>query len=224
MGQKVSPIGLRVGVNRDWSSTWYADKKDFAKFLKEDNTIRKFIKKKYYNCSISSIDLERADKKLVVNLRTAKPGMVIGSKGAGIETMKKEIAKLSSCEFVVINVREVKRPDVDATLMAESMAIQLENRAGWRRVVKQTLQKATKAGAKGVKIMISGRLDGAEIARSETVKDGSVPLHTIKTDIDYGVAEANTTFGKVGLKVWVNKGVKYDRQVKSSNNVEGGND
>ena len=163
MGQKVSPVGLRVGVNRDWSSTWFADKKTFAKYLKEDDTIRKFIKKNYFNCSISSIALERTEKRLVVNITTARPGMIIGNKGAGIEELKKQIAKLTEVKQIVINIREVKKPDTDATLMAEAIAVQLEKRVGWRRAMKQVLQKATKAGVKGVKIMVSGRLDGVKV-------------------------------------------------------------
>lgn len=223
MGQKVSPIGLRVGVNRDWSSTWFADKKAFAKYLKEDNTIREFIKKNYYSCSISSITLERTEKKLVVNILTARPGMIIGNKGAGVEELKKKILKLTEAKQVVINIREVKKPDTDATLMAEAIATQLENRVGWRRAMKQVLQKATKNGVKGVKIMVSGRLDGAEIARSEYYREGSLPLHTIKANIDYGTATAHTTFGAVGVKVWINKGNIYGKLNKAVKQEEGGN-
>ena len=223
MGQKVSPIGLRVGVNRDWSSTWFADKKTFAKYLKEDDTIRKFIKKNYFNCSISSITLERTEKRLVVNITTARPGMIIGNKGAGIEELKKQIAKLTEVKQIVINIREVKKPDTDATLMAEAIAVQLEKRVGWRRAMKQVLQKATKAGVKGVKIMVSGRLDGAEIARSEYYREGALPLHTIKANIDYGTATAHTTFGAVGVKVWINKGDIYGKLNKAVKSEEGGN-
>lgn len=223
MGQKVSPIGLRVGVNRDWSSTWFADKKTFAKKLKEDNTIRGFIKKEYYSCSISNISLERTEKRLVVNISTARPGMIIGSKGAGIEELKAKIAKLTDANQIVINIREVKKPDCDAVLMAEAIANQLEKRVGWRRAMKSVLQKATKMGVKGVKIMVSGRLDGAEIARSEYYKEGSLPLHTIKTNIDYGTATAHTTFGAVGVKVWINKGDIYGKLNKAVKREEGGN-
>ena len=223
MGQKVSPVGLRVGVNRDWSSAWFADKKTFAKYLKEDDTIRKFIKKNYFNCSISSISLERTQKRLVVNIATARPGMIIGNKGAGIEELKKQIAKLTENKQIVINIKDVKKPDTDATLMAEAIAVQLEKRVGWRRAMKQVLQKATKAGVKGVKIMVSGRLDGAEIARSEYYREGSLPLHTIKANIDYGTATAHTTFGAVGVKVWINKGDIYGKLNKAVKTEEGGN-
>ena len=223
MGQKVSPIGFRVGVNRDWSSTWYADKKTFAKYLLEDNTIRSYIKKNYYTCSISSITLERTDKKLIVNIATARPGMIIGNKGAGIEEMKKQISKLTEAKQIIINIREVKKPDCDATLMAEAIAIQLEKRVGWRRAMKQVLQKAVKTGVKGVKIMVSGRLDGAEIARSEYYMEGSLPLHTLKANIDYGVATAHTTFGAVGIKVWINKGDIYGKINRTAKREEGGN-
>ena len=206
MGQKVSPIGLRVGVNKGWTSQWICDKKDIARYIAEDDAIRKFIKKNYYHCSIASIVLERADRKLVVNIATAKPGMIIGSKGAGIETLKKQIAKISPCDNIIINVREVKRPETNAVLMAENIAAQLEKRVAWRRAIKEVLSSGMKAGAKGVKIMIGGRLNGADMARSVFYKEGSLPLHTLRSNIDYGTAEAHTTFGVIGIKVWVYKG------------------
>ena len=223
MGQKVSPIGLRVGVNKSWNSQWIADKKNFALYLKEDSDVRKFINKKYAACSISNIVLERTDKKLVVNIFTARPGMLIGTKGAGIEEIKKEIKKISQCENIIINIKEVKKPDMDAVLMAQSIATQLEKRVAWRRAMKQTMQKATKAGAKGVKVMIGGRLDGADIARSEYYKEGSLPLHTIRSDIDYGTAEALTTFGIIGVKVWVYRGEILGKKAVTSTVEEGGN-
>lgn len=223
MGQKVSPIGLRVGVNKSWNSQWIADKKNFALYLKEDSDVRKFINKKYAACSISNIVLERTDKKLVVNIFTARPGMLIGTKGAGIEEIKKEIRKISQCENIIINIKEVKKPDMDAVLMAQSIATQLEKRVAWRRAMKQTMQKATKAGAKGVKVMIGGRLDGADIARSEYYKEGSLPLHTIRSDIDYGTAEALTTFGIIGVKVWVYRGEILGKKAVTSTVEEGGN-
>ena len=223
MGQKVSPIGLRVGVNKSWNSQWIADKKNFALYLKEDSDVRKFINKKYAACSISNVVLERTDKKLVVNIFTARPGMLIGTKGAGIEEIKKEIRKISQCENIIINIKEVKKPDMDAVLMAQSIATQLEKRVAWRRAMKQTMQKATKAGAKGVKVMIGGRLDGADIARSEYYKEGSLPLHTIRSDIDYGTAEALTTFGIIGVKVWVYRGEILGKKAVTSTVEEGGN-
>ncbi len=223
MGQKVSPIGFRVGINKNWSSQWIADKKNFAAYLKEDNTVRTFLKKKYYACSISSIILERTDNKLIVNIFTARPGMLIGNKGAGIEELKKEIKKLSKCDVIIINIKEVKRPDMDAVLMAESIATQLEKRVSWRKAMKQTMQKATKAGAKGVKVMIGGRLDGADIARSEYYKEGSLPLHTIRSNIDYGTAEALTTFGLIGVKVWVYHGEILGKKAVTATVEEGGN-
>ena len=223
MGHKVSPIGLRVGVNKSWNSQWIADKKNFALYLKEDSDVRKFINKKYAACSISNIVLERTDKKLVVNIFTARPGMLIGTKGAGIEEIKKEIRKISQCENIIINIKEVKKPDMDAVLMAQSIATQLEKRVAWRRAMKQTMQKATKAGAKGDKVMIGGRLDGADIARSEYYKEGSLPLHTIRSDIDYGTAEALTTFGIIGVKVWVYRGEILGKKAVTSTVEEGGN-
>lgn len=206
MGQKVSPHGLRVGINKSWSSLWYADKKEFAKYLLEDNKIRKFIKKNYYSCAISKIDIDRTDKKIIVNVYTARPGILIGQKGAGVEALKRDIVKLSSADFVSINIKEIKNPDIDAVLIAEGIAGQLEKRVHFRRAMKQAMQRATKAGAKGIKTMVSGRLDGADIARSEHYNIGNLPLHTLRADVDYGTAEADTTFGKVGVKVWVYKG------------------
>lgn len=224
MGQKVSPIGLRVGINKGWNSQWLTNKRDFAKYLKEDHEVRTFIKKKYYACSISSILLERTEKKLVVNIHTARPGMLIGNKGAGIEVLKKEVANLTSCQNIVINIREVKRPDMDAVLMAESVATQLEKRVAWRRAMKTVLQKAMKAGAKGCKVMIGGRLDGADIARSENYKEGSLPLHTLRSDVDYGTAEAHTTFGIIGVKVWVYRGEIFGKRTNNfASKTEGGN-
>ena len=223
MGQKVSPIGLRVGVNKSWNSQWIADKKNFGLYIKEDSDVRKFINKKYAACSISNIVLERTNKKLTVNIFTARPGMLIGTKGAGIEEIKKEIKKISASENIIINIKEVKKPDRDAVLMAQSIATQLEKRVAWRRAMKQTMQKATKAGAKGVKVMIGGRLDGADIARSEYYKEGSLPLHTIRSDIDYGTAEALTTFGIIGVKVWVYRGEILGKKAVTSTVEEGGN-
>ncbi len=206
MGQKVSPHGLRIGINKSWDSLWYADKKNFAKYLKEDNVIRTFIKKKYYACAISKISIERTAKRIVVSIYTARPGILIGQKGAGVETLKKEVAKLTESATISINIKEVRNPDMDATLVAESIATQLEKRVNFRRAMKQAMQKTMKAGAQGIKAMVSGRLDGADIARSEHYNQGNLPLHTLRADIDYGTAEADTTFGVVGVKVWIYKG------------------
>lgn len=206
MGQKVNPHGLRVGVIEGWNAQWYAGKKDFAALLLEDHKVREYIKKTYYAYGISKIVLERAQGKLIINIHTSKPGMIIGQKGAGIEKLKKEIAALVDGKSVSINILEVKRPDMDATLVAENVAAQLEKRSSFRRTMKQSMGRVMRSGAKGVKIMVSGRLDGAEIARSEQYHDGSIPLQTLRADIDYGVAEAHTTFGIIGIKVWVYKG------------------
>lgn len=206
MGQKVNPIGMRVGVNKGWTSQWVADKNSFKKFIKEDNDIRKFIKGKYgARCAISKIVIERAADKTVINIHTGAPGMLIGQKGAGIEGLKKEVIKMLNRD-VVVNVVEVKSVDTDATLVAESIAQQLEKRVSWRRAMKQAMQRAQKAGAKGIKTMIGGRLDGAEIARSEHYQEGSLPLHTLRSNIDYGVATARTTAGAIGVKVWIYHG------------------
>ncbi len=206
MGQKVNPHGLRVGVIADWSANWYAGKRDFGKLLYEDNKIRNFIKQKYYAYGISRIVIERPQGKVTINIHTSKPGMIIGMKGAGIEELKKQLSKIVSDKAVSINIIEVKRPDMDATLVAESIAAQLEKRASFRRTMKQSMGRVMRSGAKGVKIMVSGRLDGAEIARSESYHDGSIPLQTLRADIDYGVATARTTFGAIGIKVWVYRG------------------
>lgn len=206
MGQKVNPHGLRVGVIDGWNAQWYAGKKDFADNLYEDYKIRQYIKKTYYAYGISRIALERAQGKVIIDIHTSKPGMIIGQKGAGVEKMKKEIAKIVPDKAINLNILEVKRPDMDATLVAESVASQLEKRSSFRRTMKQAMSRVMKSGAKGVKIMVAGRLDGAEIARSEQYHDGSIPLQTLRADIDYGTATAHTTFGAIGVKVWVYKG------------------
>ncbi len=211
MGQKVNPVGMRVGVNKEWESKWYADKKDFASFILEDNKIRKEIEKNYKNCSISKIIIERsADNKVIVTLQTARPGMVIGQKGAGVEAMKARLEKLTG-KTVSINVVEVKNPDLDAQLVAESIASQLDQRVSFRRAMKQALARCQKAGVKGIKILLSGRLDGAEIARSESYHDGRLPLQTLRADIDYGFAEAHVS-GLLGVKVWIYKGEILGKQ------------
>ena len=221
MGQKVNPIGMRVGINKDWESKWFANKKNFAAYILEDNKIRDFIENNYKNCSISKTIIERnAENKVVVTLHTARPGMVIGQKGAGVENMKARLEKLTG-KTVSINVIEIKNPDLDAQLVAESIANQLDQRVGFRRAMKQGLARCQKAGVKGIKIMLSGRLDGAEIARSEFYQDGSLPLQTLRSDIDYGFAEAHVS-GLLGVKVWIYKGEILGKKNLNSG-VKGGN-
>ena len=218
MGQKVNPHGLRVGVIKGWDTQWYADKKDFGKNLKEDYDIRTFIKKKYYAAAISKILIERAANRVVVTILTGKPGVLSGKAGAEIEVIKKDLSKLVGGKAVVINVTEVRKPDSDAQLVAESVAQQLEKRMSFRRAMKQAIGRAMRSGVKGVKVMVSGRLDGAEISRSEQYHEGSIPLQTLRADIDYGFAEAHTTFGMIGVKVWIYKG-----EVLKAKAQEGGN-
>jgi small subunit ribosomal protein S3 len=204
MGQKVNPHGLRVGVIKDWESRWYADA-DFSDNLVEDYNIRKFLKKKLYSAGISEIEIERAADRVKVIIHTAKPGVVIGKGGADIEKLKGEVSKLTG-KNVFIDIKEVKRPDKDAQLVAENIAAQLENRVSFRRAMKSCMGRAMKAGALGIKTMSSGRLGGADMARTESYSEGTIPLQTLRGDIDYGFAEANTTYGKVGVKVWIYKG------------------
>ncbi|MBU5678122.1 30S ribosomal protein S3 [Alkaliphilus sp. MSJ-5] len=206
MGQKVNPHGLRVGVIKDWDTKWYANKRDFGDLLVEDNNIRKFVKKKLFLSGIAKIEIERAaNNRVKVNVHTAKPGMVIGKGGQGVEDLRKDIEKLTK-KSVAVNVVEVKRPETDAQLVAENIAFQLERRVSFRRAMKQAMQRAVKSGAKGIKVSTSGRLGGAEMARTEGYNQGNVPLHTLRADIDYGFAEADTTYGKLGVKVWIYKG------------------
>ena len=206
MGQKVHPHGLRVGIIKDWDAKWYADNKNFADFLVEDNTIRKFVKKELYSASISKIEIERAAKRIKLNIFTAKPGMVIGKGGSGIDSLKKKVQGLVNGNNIIINIMEVRTPESDAQLMAENIASQLEKRISFRRAMKQTIQRAMKTGVKGVKTACAGRLGGAEIARTEQYHEGTIPLQTLRADIDYGFAEADTTYGKIGVKVWVYRG------------------
>ncbi|MBR5439172.1 MAG: 30S ribosomal protein S3 [Clostridia bacterium] len=206
MGQKVNPHGLRVGVIKDWDTQWYADKKAFALNLKEDYELRKYIKNQYYQAAVSSIRIERAANKVTITVFTARPGVLIGKAGAEIEVMKNSLTKIAKGKQIAVNIVEVKKPDCDAQLIAENVASQLEKRASFRRSMKQAISRATRLGVKGIKIMVSGRLDGAEIARSEQYHEGSIPLQTLRADIDYGLAEAHTTFGIIGIKVWVYKG------------------
>jgi small subunit ribosomal protein S3 len=206
VGQKVHPHGLRIGVIKDWDAKWYADNRNFADSLVEDDKVRKFVKNKLYSSGISKIEIERAAKRVKLNIYTAKPGMVIGKGGLGIESLKKEVKSLIKEENIVINIVEVKIADNNAQLMAENIAQQLEKRISFRRAMKQTIQRAMKTGIKGVKTCCAGRLGGAEIARTEQYHEGTIPLQTLRADIDYGFAEANTTYGKIGVKVWVYKG------------------
>ena len=209
MGQKVNPHGLRVGINKGWNAKWYAEKSNFASFIVEDDKIRKFIKQKYYDSTISKIVIERSMDKLSVNIYTGRPAFLIGKAGAGVDQITDEVKKLTKTESkVIINIMEVKHPDSDAQLVAEAIAKQLEDRASFRRAMKQAQSKAMRAGVKGIKTKVSGRLDGAEIARSESYHEGSIPLQTLRADIDYGVATAHTTFGAIGVKVWIYKGEK----------------
>ena len=204
MGQKVNPHGLRVGVIKDWDSKWYAEA-DFADCLVEDYNIRKFLKKKLYNAGVSKIEIERAADRVKVIIFTAKPGVIIGKGGAEIEATKKQISKLTA-KNVSVDIKEIKRPDRDAQLVAENIALQLENRVSFRRAMKSTMSRTMKSGALGIKTAVSGRLGGADMARTEFYSEGTIPLQTLRADIDYGFAEANTTYGKVGVKAWIYKG------------------
>jgi small subunit ribosomal protein S3 len=205
MGQKVSPIGLRIGINKTWESTWYADNKDFAKFLKNDTEIRKYLSKKLKDAAVSSVLIERTAKKTEIIINTAKPGVVIGHDGKEVEAIKKELTKLTK-ENIQISIKEVKNPELDANLVAESIANQIENRVSFRVAQKRAIRNTMKAGAKGIKTLVSGRLGGADMARSEGYTEGMIPLHTLRADIDYAHKEADTQYGKIGVKVWIYKG------------------
>ena len=220
MGQKVNPHGLRVGVIKDWDTQWFAGKKDFAAYIKEDYEIRTFLKKKYYQASISKIVIERAAQRLAVTIHTARPGVLIGKAGSEIEVIKKSLAKMTVSKQIAINIVEIKKPDCDAQVVAESIAAQLEKRASFRRAMKQAIGRSMRSGVKGIKVMVSGRLDGAEIARSEQYHEGSIPLQTLRANIDYGFAEAHTTFGVIGIKCWIYKGEVIGAPQKKR--VEGG--
>ena len=216
MGQKVSPHGLRVGVIKDWDSKWYADKANFADYLVEDNKVRDYVKKKLYVAGVSKVLIERAaENKMRAIVLTAKPGMVIGSSGAGIDNLRAELKKLTGKD-IDISIEEVRRSEMDAQLTAESIAQALERRVSFRRAMKQAIGRTMKAGAKGIKVLCSGRLGGAEIARSEKYSEGNVPLHTLRADIDYGFAEADTTYGKIGVKVWINHGEILDKGLQGA--------
>jgi len=220
MGQKVNPHGLRVGVIKDWDSKWYANKKDFSDFLVEDFKIRKYVKQKLYTAGISRIEIERANSTVTVRISTAKPGIVIGKAGAGTEAIKAELEKITG-KSIKIDILEIKQQDLDAQLCAENIASQLEKRISFRRAMKQVMTRTMKAGAKGIKTACAGRLGGAEIARTEHYHEGTIPLQTLRADIDYGFAEADTTYGKIGVKVWIYKGEVLPA-AKKENKAEGG--
>ncbi|MDR9501206.1 MAG: 30S ribosomal protein S3 [Desulfurivibrionaceae bacterium] len=212
MGQKVNPISLRLGITRSWESNWYADK-DYTKFLVEDHQIRKFLKKRLYHAGVSKIHISRTGDKVRIKIFTARPGIVIGKKGIEIESLKKDLDKMVQRQ-VMVDIQEVRRPEADAQLVAENVAMQLERRVAFRRAMKKSVNIALKFGAKGIKMSCSGRLGGAEMARCEWTREGRVPLHTLRADIDYGFAEAATTYGKIGVKVWI-----FNGEVLSENEV-----
>ncbi|MCF6465204.1 30S ribosomal protein S3 [Clostridium sp. Cult2] len=205
MGQKVNPHGLRVGIIKDWDSKWYADKKNFDELLIEDYEIREYIKEKLFISGISKMEIERAANRIKISIYTAKPGMVIGKGGSGVESLRKDIEKMTK-KNVIINVEEVKVPELDAQLVSENIAAQLERRVSFRRAMKQAIQRTMRSGAEGIKTSVSGRLGGADMARTEGYSEGTIPLQTLRADIDYGFAEADTTYGKLGVKVWIYKG------------------
>lgn len=219
MGQKVSPVGLRIGINKDWESKWYAKSNDFPKYLLNDNKIRKYLLKKYKNAGISSIVIERNKKRTEIFIHASRVGLIIGQNGAEIEEAKKEISKLVKEENIQITIVEVKNPDLVAQLVADNIAHQIENRASFRVVQKKAIRNAMKAGAKGIKTLVSGRLGGAEIARGEGYSEGTIPLHTLRADIDYATSEADTTYGKIGVKVWIYKGEILDGKKEEEKNA-----
>ena len=217
MGQKVSPVGLRIGINRNWEANWYANNNDFSKYLEKDLKIRKYLDKKLANAGVSTIEIERNAKRCEVIIHTSRPGVIIGKEGAEIENLKKEISKLVD-EEIQISIVDIKKPDLDAKLVADSIASQIENRASFRMAQKKAIRNVMKAGAKGVKTLVSGRLNGADIARGEGYSEGTIPLHTLRADVDYALSEADTTFGKIGVKVWIYKG-----EILPSKKTKGGN-
>jgi len=222
MGQKVNPIGFRVGITRGWDSVWFAKKRDFGKFLIEDYKIREYIKKNVVNSGVSEVIIERTSKKCIVSIHTSRPGFVIGKRGADVEKIKKNLSTITSSE-VSLNVKEVKKPELNAYLVAENIAQQLIKRIAYRKTMKRAIQSALRLGAKGIRVCLSGRLAGNEIARTEWLREGSVPLHTFRADVDYAEAEALTTYGIIGVKVWIYKGEilsrKLDKDNKEKENV-----
>ena len=222
MGQKVSPIGLRVGINKDWQSKWYADNKDFSKYLIKDIKIREYLDKKLKDASVSSILIERNSKKTEVIINTAKPGVIIGRNGEEIEKIRKTLTKLVD-ENIQISIMEIKNPNLDANLVAENIAKQIENRVSFRIAQKRAIRNTLKAGAKGIKTSVSGRLGGADMARTEGYTEGTIPLHTLRADIDYAHKEADTSFGKIGVKVWIYKGEILPEKKNKGGNIDGSN-
>ncbi len=227
MGQKCNPTGLRIGVIKDWDSRWYAKKGEFADTLIEDHNLREYLLKSLYSAGVPKVEIERDAKRVRINIHCAKPGMVIGKQGAEIEKLKAICAKKLNKDVneVFINIVEIKQPDLNATLVAQSVATQLERRVAFRRAVKGAIRNTMRLGARGIKVMVSGRIGGAEIARSEMYKEGTIPLQTIRADIDYGTAEAATTYGRIGVKVWIYQGevLRESRNKRRSNRREGGN-
>ncbi|MDD2281897.1 MAG: 30S ribosomal protein S3 [Eubacteriales bacterium] len=221
MGQKINPIGLRVGIIRDWEAKWYAERKDYVDTLHEDIRVRKYLRRQLANSGISQIEIERAANRLRVSIHTAKPGVVIGRGGSGIERLRKELDQLTGKQ-THINIIEIRVAEMDAQLVAESIAAQLEKRIAFRRAMKQAMGRTMRVGAKGIKVMVSGRLGGAEMSRTEWYTDGTVPLHTLRADIDYGATEAKTTYGQIGVKVWIYKGEILPQPKKAKGVVEGG--
>ena len=213
MGQKINPIGFRLGINRGWDSIWFAKKKDFGKYLIEDFKIRKYIRKNIVNSGVSEIIIERSSKKCTVSIHTSRPGFVIGKNGADIEKIKKNIQKITESE-VAVNIKEIKKPELNANLVAENISQQLVKRIAYRRAMKRAMQSAMRLNAKGIKVMVSGRLAGNEIARTEWLREGSIPLHTLRANVDYGESEALTTYGIIGVKVWIYKGELFDKDVE----------
>tara|TARA_Y100000741_G_scaffold60623_1_gene42598 strand:+ start:795 stop:1481 length:687 start_codon:yes stop_codon:yes gene_type:complete len=222
MGQKVHPIGIRLGIVKDWSSKWYANTKDFPGYVKQDHEVRTFIKSKFKDASISKINIERPSKKANITIMTARPGIVIGKKGEDIENLRAKLALMMNMHIndLRINISEIRKPELDAQLVADGIAQQLERRVMFRRAMKRAVTSTMRLGAEGIKVKVGGRLNGAEIARSEWYREGRVPLHTLRADIDYGVAEANTTYGIIGVKVWIFKGEIFDKPVVTENDTE----
>ena len=214
MGQKVNPIGFRLGINRSWDSIWYAKKNDYGKFLIEDYKIRQYIRKNIINAGVSEIIIERSSKKCSVSIHTSRPGFVIGKKGADIEKIKNKISKITDSE-VYVNIKEIKKPELNAYLVAENIAQQLVKRIAYRRAMKRAMQSTMRLGAKGIKVCVSGRLAGNEIARSEWLREGSIPLHTLRANLDYSESEALTTYGIIGVKVWIYKGEIFEKEIEN---------
>jgi len=216
MGQKVNPVGLRLGINRGWDSVWFSKKREYGKFLIEDYKIREYVKKNVVNSGVSQVLIERTSKKCIVSIYTSRPGFVIGKKGSDIDKIKKNLAKISSTE-ISLNIKEVKKPELNAYLVAENIAQQLVKRIAFRKTMKRAIQSALRLGAKGIKVCLSGRLAGNEIARTEWQREGSVPLHTFRADVDYAEAEALTTYGIIGVKVWIYKGEVFSKKTNINN-------